>query len=151
MCRERKLSQIDNGIDCQQYPRTLNREQAKRRLGYSSEDFLVGGVGRLSTEKAFDVLIAAVQCLAADYPQMHLVIAGEGPDRPRLEHLIRRAKFPGRVRLLGYHENPLEVFQALDVFVLSSLREGLPNALMEAMALEAPVVATRVGGIRKAD
>jgi glycosyltransferase involved in cell wall biosynthesis len=140
---------VENGIDTQQYGvRPGDLGPAKARLGADSGRPLIGSVGRLSDEKGFDVLIrAADRLLVRGQHDLGLVIAGEGADRPRLEGIIAELDRRDRFRLLGYHPAPVEVFNALDVFVLSSYREGLPNVLLEAMALGVPVVATRVAGI----
>lgn len=78
---------------------------------------------------------------------MLLLIAGEGEDRPRLETLISELDLSSSARLLGHRTDLRDWYEAMDVFALSSLREGLPNVLLEAMALEVPVVATRVAGV----
>jgi glycosyltransferase involved in cell wall biosynthesis len=104
-------------------------------------------MGRLSNEKGFDLLIQAVARLVAQRQDIHLWIAGEGPDRARLEAEIDRHDLRDRVRLLGLVPDPRMFLQAIDMFVLSSLREGLPNVVLEAMAMETPVVATRVAGV----
>ena len=80
---------------------------------------------------------------------MALLIAGEGDEEPRLRTLVAELGCGERVRLLGYRADVTELYQALDVFALSSRREGLPNVLLEAMALEVPVVATRIAGVPK--
>jgi glycosyltransferase involved in cell wall biosynthesis len=108
---------------------------------------VIGAVGRLSAEKAFDLLIRVVHALAQEGTDVVLLIVGEGDERPRLEALIAELNMANRVRLLGYRSDTRDVYQALDAFVLCSFREGLPNVLLEAMALEVPVIATRVAGI----
>ena len=75
------------------------------------------------------------------------MIVGEGDEQARLEALIAELGRGDRVRLLGYRPETCGLYEAMDVFALSSLREGLPNVLLEAMALEVPVVATRVAGV----
>jgi glycosyltransferase involved in cell wall biosynthesis len=108
---------------------------------------LIGAVGRLSPEKGFDLLIQATAQLVQKGLDVALVIAGEGEQRPALEGLIAQSGCADRIRLLGYCANPRPLYEALDVFALSSVREGLPNVLLEAMALEVPVVATRIAGV----
>ncbi len=76
-----------------------------------------------------------------------LVVVGEGDERPRLEARIAELGLGDSVRLLGYRSDLPEWYEAMDVFALSSLREGLPNVLLEAMALETAVVATRIAGV----
>ena len=138
---------IENGIDIGQYARRRSVGEAKRLLGQPAERFVLGAVGRLSTEKGFDLLIRAVQRLLQDRLDVALVIAGEGDEAPRLQQLIDALGVGDRVRLLGFCADPRLIYEALDVFVLSSLREGLPNVLLEAMAMAVPVVATRIAGV----
>lgn len=104
---------------------------------------VVGAVGRLSTEKAFDVLIQAFSTLPRT---AHLVILGEGPERERLTALAQSLGVSDRVLLPGF-AHARSVLPLFDVFVLSSLTEGLPISLLEAMAACRPIVATRVGGV----
>jgi glycosyltransferase involved in cell wall biosynthesis len=138
---------LENGIDTEQYRRRQTLLEAKQRLGLRSEQVVVGAVGRLSPEKSFDLLIRAVQQLSVSGDEITLVIVGEGEDRGRLEALARELGLADRVRLLGYSADPRPIYEAMDLFVLSSLREGLPNVVLEAMALEVPVVSTRVAGV----
>jgi glycosyltransferase involved in cell wall biosynthesis len=138
---------IDNAIDTTEFCRRLSPEDAKRRLGIPANRLVIGAVGRLSAEKGFDVLIRAVQQLLRKGLDAELLIVGEGEEQLALQALIAELDCPGRMRLLGYRSDLRELYQAMDVFALSSLREGLPNVLLEAMALEVPVVATRIAGI----
>jgi len=138
---------IENAIDTAEFSRHLSVGQAKERLGLPAERFLIGSVGRLSAEKGFDVLIRAVHQLLKAGADVELLIVGEGDERPSLEALIAELGVGQRCRLLGYRSDLRELYQALDLFALSSYREGLPNVILEAMALEVPVVATRIAGI----
>jgi glycosyltransferase involved in cell wall biosynthesis len=104
-------------------------------------------VGRLSGEKGFEHLIRAADRTLASIPNVQLVILGEGPERPRLDELIDRLGRQGAIRLVGHQSDVVAWFEAMDVFALSSLREGLPNVVLEAMSMEVPVVATNVAGI----
>ena len=106
----------------------------------------IGGMGRLVPEKAFDVLIDAFALALPEHPDVELLIAGDGPGRAALE--TRAAGLP--VRLVGDIADPPAFLRDLDIFCLSSQREGLPFALLEAMALGVPCVATDVGQIRSA-
>lgn len=138
---------IENAIDTETTRRSVSTDDAKRQLGFRPESFLVGGIGRLSPEKGFDVLVEAVGRVIATGIDAELVIAGEGEDRLRLERLIAEQPEPHRFRLLGHRSDVGELFQAFDVFALSSYREGLPNVILEAMAFETPIVATAVAGV----
>lgn len=144
---ERKCSLIENAIDVQQYRRCIESREAKIRLGFDPSRTLIGAVGRLSEEKGYDILIRAVSQLVGNGENVQLVIIGEGEERPRLESLASELQLKGRVRLPGYCANPIEFYEAMDISVLSSLREGLPNVVLEAMAMEVPLVATRIAGV----
>jgi glycosyltransferase involved in cell wall biosynthesis len=138
---------VHNAIDTKQYSRMLSAAQAKQSLGAPPQGLLVGALGRLSDEKRFDLLIQAIARLVQRGHDLHLWIAGEGPARAALELEINRQALSDRVKLLGMVADPRTFLQALDIFVLSSVREGLPNAVLEAMAMQTPVVATRIAGI----
>jgi glycosyltransferase involved in cell wall biosynthesis len=145
--RPKRCVLIENAIDTEQYRRTLSLSQARARVNLSNERRLIGAIGRLSPEKGYDHLIRAVDALLRQGHDLDLVIAGEGDDEPRLRQLIKGLGRTERIHLLGYCSDTLELFQAMDIFALSSLREGLPNVILEAMALEVPVVATRIAGV----
>jgi glycosyltransferase involved in cell wall biosynthesis len=138
---------IENGIDVEEYARNRGVAEAKRQLGLNAERFLIGAAGRLSPEKGFDLLVRAVDKLRREGTDASLVIIGEGDQRAALQALITQLGEQEHIRLLGHRSNMRDWFQAMDVFVLSSLREGLPNVVLEAMALETPVVAARIAGI----
>jgi glycosyltransferase involved in cell wall biosynthesis len=138
---------IANGIDLAQYARRMTPTAAKAQLGWPAGRLLLGAVGRLSPEKGFDRLLHAFQQLVTGGLDLGLVIAGDGDDRPRLEQLIDELGLRDRVWLVGFCADPRAIYEAMDVFVLSSLREGLPNVLLEAMALGVPVIATHIAGI----
>jgi glycosyltransferase involved in cell wall biosynthesis len=138
---------VHNAIDTRDYARRRPPSEAKRAWGLDEDALLVGAVGRLSEEKGFDLLIRAVHRLRQQGLPVVLWIAGEGPARPALERLIGELGAATYVRLLGHLADPRGLYEALDLFVLSSYREGLPNVVLEAMALQAPVLATRVAGV----
>ena len=108
---------------------------------------LIGAVGRLSPEKGFDLLIQAVASLIDEGLDLELWIAGEGEGRDELERQALATGHGDRIRLLGFQADTVALFECFDLFCLSSLREGLPNVVLEAMAMEVPVLATRCGGI----
>ncbi|HTU93910.1 MAG TPA: glycosyltransferase [Gemmataceae bacterium] len=138
---------IENAIDTDVFSRRLPIAEAKQRLSISPDRFVIGAVGRLSAEKGFDVLIHSVAGLLKQGLDADLLLIGDGEQQPQLQALIAELGVGDRVRLLGFRADTIELYQAMDVFALSSYREGLPNVLLEAMALEVPVVATRIAGI----
>jgi glycosyltransferase involved in cell wall biosynthesis len=138
---------VENAIDVREFARVSTPGDAKRRLGIPPERLVVGAVGRLSAEKGFDVLIRVADRLLAAGLDHELVIVGEGTERARLRALIAALGRSDRIRLLGFRGDTIALYEAMDVFALSSLSEGLPNVLLEAMAMEVPLVATRIAGV----
>ena len=142
-----RCSLVENAIDTTEYVRQVPTAEAKRRLGIDPERLVIGSVGRLAREKAFDLLIAAVDRLLCGGLNVELLIVGEGQERPQLEALIAKLGHGDRIRLLGYRTDTLNLYQAMDVFALNSRREAFPNVVLEALATEVPVVATAVAGV----
>lgn len=140
-----RLSRIENGIDVDTWKRRGPQSASPLRAGVPPGRLVVGAVGRLSDEKGFDILIEAVNGAVARGADLELWIAGEGPRKAGLD--ARAAASRGRVRMLGFRSDVRELMEAFDIFALSSLREGLPNVVLEAMACEVPLLATRCGGV----
>lgn len=107
----------------------------------------IASLGRLGTEKGHDILIEAFARIAPLYPDIDLLIVGEGPRRAALENLVAALNLTGRVYMPGAAKNPFALLAKAKAFVLPSRFEGFPNALTEAMALGLPCVATRFGGV----
>jgi glycosyltransferase involved in cell wall biosynthesis len=138
---------VENGIDLVEFARGRSTDEAKRLEGFTPGRLLVGAVGRLSAEKCFDVLIRALAQVVRAGLDVELAIVGEGGQKAELEALSAEVGVRERVRLLGYRSDPRALYEALDVFALSSLREGLPNVLLEALSMEVSAVATRIAGV----
>jgi len=107
---------------------------------------LVGGAGRFSPEKGFPVLVEAAAEVCRAYPETGFVLFGEGPEREKMEQRLRDLGLAKRVLLPGFRDDLDRLLPALDVVVLPSFTEGLPNAALEAAAAQTPIVATAVGG-----
>jgi len=136
-----------NGIDPVMFRRDASRQPAVRRaLGLRDSDLVIGAVGRLEPQKRFDVLIDAFAALRVEYPHARLVIAGDGSLRAALQAQVERLSLSDACRLLGHRTDVADVHHAFDLFVQSSDYEGTPNAVLEAMALESPAIATSAGG-----
>ncbi|MBA2708025.1 MAG: glycosyltransferase [Gemmatimonadaceae bacterium] len=125
-----------------QVPR-ITREAYRATLGISASAAVIGSVGRLVPQKRYDRLLHAFARLP---PDSHLIVSGEGPQRPALERLSAELGVTSRAHFPGFASCPADALNALDVFVLSSDFEGLSNAMLEAMALGIPVVTTPVSG-----
>jgi glycosyltransferase involved in cell wall biosynthesis len=138
---------LENGIDIADYTRKLDARVARKTLGLPEQGFIVGAVGRLADEKGFDLLIRSIHALLARGLDARLVIVGEGGERNKLEELAAQLGIADRVSLPGWQADVRTYYEAMDAFAMSSHREGLPNVLLEAMALKVPVVATRINGV----
>jgi glycosyltransferase involved in cell wall biosynthesis len=138
---------LENGIDGADYTRRQSITEAKTKLGLPTESFVIGAVGRLEAEKGFDTLIRALHILLSQGLDVRVVIVGEGGERSKLAKLANELGITDRLLLPGWQADVRGYFEAMDMFALSSYREGLPNVLLEAMALDVPVVATRVNGV----
>jgi glycosyltransferase involved in cell wall biosynthesis len=148
--RDDRVTVVLNGIDAEQFRRDPTRRLlARHALGLTSEEIAVVAVGRLEPQKRFDLLLRALVPLAARRPELKLFIAGDGSSRQMLEAERERLGLGRASRLLGHVADPADVYQAADVFVQSADYEGTPNAVLEAMAFEVPIVATDAGGTRE--
>ena len=103
-------------------------------------------MGRLGPEKGFDLLIEAYARLSATFPDWHLIIYGEGQERPRLEAMIREKGLEARIQLPGIEQHPERTLPHADIFVVSSRYEGFSMVLAETMALGLPVVSFACSG-----
>lgn len=121
--------------------------EVRRALGIGEGVAVVGAVARLDVQKRFDRLLRALTALPEG---VHCVLAGDGPERHTLERQARELGLEGRVHFLGWREDVGDVLAALDVFVVCSDREGMANAMLEAMAVGVPVVSTPVSGAAEA-
>ena len=142
-----RCSVVHNAIDSDVYSPQRSRDEAKQRLGFSNGRLLVGAVGRLASEKGFDRLIQSADRLMREGLSFDLAIAGEGPEDAALKRHVAQCHEPTRFHFLGQQPDLIPFYNAFDVFALSSLREGLPNVLLEAMSMGVPVVSTRVAGV----
>lgn len=142
-----RLTMIDNAIVTTDYDPSPSTTAERHAAGVDNEDLVLGAVGRLSPEKGFHHLITAVHRLRSEGLRVSLLIAGEGDQKAELQKLIDELQLQSSVRLIGFLQDPRTLYRAIDVFVLSSLREGLPNVVLEAMASGRAVVTTRVNGI----
>lgn len=116
-------------------------------LGLREDDLVIGSLGRLVPVKGYDILLRAAPRMVARVPNLKILLVGDGPQRPRLASLARDLGIAAHVLLPGHCADVRPYLRRMDVFVLPSLAEGLPLALLEAMAAGRPVVVTRVGGM----
>ena len=135
---------VPNGLSPDQ-PRSGHDVRAE--LGIGPDDPVVGSVTRLCPQKSPELLVGAAARLRPDFPGLRLLIAGEGPDRARVEALVAELGLGDAVHLLGLRDDVPDLLAAIDVAVSSSAWEGSPLAVLEYMEAALPLVATRVGGV----
>jgi glycosyltransferase involved in cell wall biosynthesis len=134
-----RLVVVPNGLDTTRFaPLERGAGDAPRRI--------FGTVANLRPEKGFTDLIGAAGLLRDQYPDLRVIIWGEGPLRPDLETLLRSLGLTNVVHLPGQIDGPEKALSSMDAFVLPSLSESCSNSLMEAMAMGLPVIASNVGG-----
>ena len=138
---------IVNGIDVRRIALAATpRPAARKALGLEPDALVVGTVARFDPVKALDVLLRGFAVLAAIQPTARLVLIGDGPEARRLRALARSLGIDAQVRFAGVVADASRLLPALDLYASASRREGLPLALLEAMACGLPVAATRVSG-----
>jgi glycosyltransferase involved in cell wall biosynthesis len=141
------VDRIDNGVDLDRWRPLASTNVVRDRLGIS-DALVIGFVGRLSPEKGLDLLLDAVaEVPSVNGRELRLLLAGDGELRPHLEELTRQRGLSHRVSFFGECKNPSSVYLASDAIVLTSVTEGSPMAVLEAMASGRPVIATAVGDL----
>jgi glycosyltransferase involved in cell wall biosynthesis len=140
---------VGNGIRIEHYERhSRDRAATRAQLGVASDAELIVCIARMAERKGIPDLIDAFALLAAERPASELVFLGSGPHRPRFQEQTERLGLASRVHFAGQRDDVPDVLAASDVLALTSSREGVPRAIMEAMAARVPVVATDVVGTR---
>ncbi|MCO8122495.1 glycosyltransferase [Stieleria sp. TO1_6] len=141
-----KIKIIPNGIagyGCHDHK--YHRNQIRKNLGIDNNTLLIGAIGRLHPVKGFDILVTAFSKLSVSHPDVHLVIVGDGQQRPDLENRINLDGVSDRIHLVGHHDRVEGWLKSFDLFVNSSRSEGMSQSMVEAMSVGLPIVATDVG------
>ena len=137
------LSLIYNGIDINRFRKnSTRRKEIRHRLGLTDTEVVIGFVGRVSREKGISILMECGADIHAAFPELHIVIVGDGPLKTELE-----SEGIDYVHFVGVQSDVASFYSAFDIFILPSLTEGLPMVILEAMASSLPVVASDVGSI----
>ena len=140
------LRLVHNALVIENYRRTGARGQLAALVGRPVPAPVLVSIGRLSREKGHADLLQALALVAGQGLACSLVVAGDGPERSALEGQARELGIGDRVLFPGYVSRPQQVLEEADLMVLPSHTEGLPNAALEALAMDVPVLATAVGG-----
>lgn len=144
--RPEAVTVILNSIDPGTFRRSGRRAAVREALGFDERQFVIGAVGRVEPQKRFDLLLQALARTFAAKPDVHLVIVGDGSMRGAIQMRANELGVAGQCHLVGHRQDIADLHEAFDLFVQSSDYEGTPNAVLEAMAMETPLVATAAGG-----
>ena len=141
-----KLKNIYSGIDLTLFINEKN-DQFRKELNLDSNHLLLGSVGRLSNQKDPITMIEAFCIVIKRFPNAHLTLVGEGELRDEILIKIDQLQLNGRVHLTGNKNDPWKIYHSLDLFIMSSIYEGLGRSITEALSCGVPVVCTSVEGV----
>lgn len=142
-----KIDLVYNAIDVDLWRRDKVASSFRSELQVPDTGKLVGVVGRLSAEKGIDTTLQVAQKVIMARPDTYFVLVGDGPVRQDVEKSILELGLSKNVFLVGFRKDALNIYAGLDLFLSTSLTEGTPNTVLEALAMEVPVVHTAVGGV----
>jgi len=143
------LEVIPNGVDTARFDPSRIESVDRKSLGLPADGVVIGHVGRFREEKGQMYMLAAFKELAERSPEVCFLLVGGGPDSARVAAETARPPLAGRVAVLDYQADVRPFLRTMDMFVLPSRTEGMPNALLEAMAMGLTCVSTRVGGTQE--
>lgn len=143
---DEKITVIPNGIRTQQFSVAVDRLMLRHELGLPEQAAVIGCIAALSPQKGVQFLLQAFPAVRRETPDAHLLLVGEGVLRPSLQRLANSLHVAEAVHFAGLRSDIPQILKALDLFVLPSLWEGLPYALLEAGAAGLPVVASDIPG-----
>lgn len=145
--QQSRVRVVHNAIDADTIQPTVPREQMRKELSLPQESFVIGVIGRFSPEKGQDIFVKAVAQASGIGTDLRVLFVGDGPEMDRVKSMARDLGIEDRLIFLGYRDDIPNLYQAIDVVVIPSRSEGLPNVLLEALAVGKAVIATDVGGI----
>jgi glycosyltransferase involved in cell wall biosynthesis len=148
MMRMPPIETLHHGIDIPSVVATPEPDGIRAGLGVDPDAFVVGSVANFKPHKGYEYLVRVAAIVARERPDTRFVIVGHGPLQDDIRRQAQALGVNGSLVFAGFREDALQVVRSFDVFALSSIHEGLPLALLEAMALGRPPVATQVGGVR---
>ena len=142
-----KITVIHNAIDTDAWKRENATADIREEFDIPKTSKIVGVVGRLRYEKDLPTTLAVAQKVIQERPDTYFLIVGDGPEREELERQVQQMGLSEKILFLGFRKDTMNIYAALDVFASTARIEGTPNTALEAMAMSAPVVYTRVGGV----
>lgn len=146
MAKKNKIITIHNGISCKSSKSGIDKAAFKKSIGINSGDYVIGTVGRLETVKDHKTLIEAFNIVNRQSKKTKLIIVGDGKEKDSLHKTVQNLKLEKCIIFTGERNDINDLLDVMDVFVLSSLSEGVSITLLEAMRHGIPIIATSVGG-----
>lgn len=142
-----KFAVVRNGVDLNKFSPDVSGQSIRQELGVSSDCIIIGHVGSFRSAKNHKVLLQSFAKLKAQLDNVHLLLVGDGSMRDNIENLIKQLGIAEHVTLAGVQKDVPKMLAAMDIFFYPSLYEGMPNALIEAMACGLPIVVSNIGEI----
>ena len=143
-----KVVILENSVDYDKFTNVkITKNQARQQLNVPEDVFVFGTVGRLAPTKGISYLIDAFAQVKKEFSKAYLLLVGEGPDEKQFRQQVAKLGLQDSVCFAGFRKEIEKIFRALDVFVVSSVAEGMPRVLLEANAAGVPCIGTKVGGI----
>ena len=146
IAHENKIKNIYSGIDLSLFTNKRN-DDFRKELNLENDHLLLGSVGRLSDQKDPITMIEAFGIISKPFPNAHLALVGDGKLKGKILEKIDKLKLNGKVHLTGNKNNPWSVYHSMDLFIMSSIYEGLGRSITEALSCGVPVVCTDVEGV----
>ena len=146
IAHENKIKNIYSGIDLSLFTNKRN-DDFRKELNLENDHLLLGSVGRLSDQKDPITMIEAFGIISKPFPNAHLALVGDGELKGKILEKIDQLKLDGKVHLTGNKNNPWSVYHSMDLFIMSSIYEGLGRSITEALSCGVPVVCTDVEGV----
>jgi glycosyltransferase involved in cell wall biosynthesis len=146
MVPERKIEVVYNAIPPINVGEFESRDDIRQSLGMGKDDIVVGFVGRLSREKDLGTTLLAIKELVTRGNNIKLIVVGDGPEKERLVDIINRNGLNKNMVFAGFQKEAGRYFRAFDIYLSTSVKEGLPNSVLEAQARGVPCVVTDIRG-----
>ncbi|HNX00291.1 MAG TPA: glycosyltransferase family 4 protein [Candidatus Cloacimonadota bacterium] len=137
---------IHNGVRLVSFS-AEDKVRMKRKWGLTENDFVIGITSQITRTKGIGDLVQAFSQISADYPNLYLVICGDGPQESEMKDLVWQMQIVKKVIFLDFQRNPMECDQAYDIGILPSYVEGFPNTILEYFSVGLPVIASSIAGV----
>lgn len=139
-----KIEVIPNGLEIEEFDKITGSNRKRKELGLKETDLVIASGGRFTSQKGLEYLVKAAPEVVKAFPEAHFVLVGNGPLREKLECMAVDLSVANSLIFTGYRNDIYEIFAGADIVAVPSLFEGMPNIVMEAMALKKPVVASDI-------